>query len=142
MYKHTTAQKHSSVGKYPSTFFALWGIIPDDIKISLTGKQIAALIDLLWAQKQHGENAAYEEFKGALEIEHRVCSAAPKFESFRALKDASGMTLTALSDALGIPYRTLQDWSRGIRIPPAYVLDLIAHRLRSLGYLKEEKQND
>jgi transcriptional regulator with XRE-family HTH domain len=58
--------------------------------------------------------------------------------TFREIKEASGMTLSALSDALGIPYRTLQDWSRGIRIPPAYVIDLIAHRLRSLGYLKED----
>lgn len=43
-----------------------------------------------------------------------------------------------LSDLLGIPYRTLQNWKAGKREAPDYVIKLIAYYLRSEGYLKTD----
>ena len=58
------------------------------------------------------------------------------YTSFKDIKEASGMTLASLAETLGIPPRTISDWHRGIAKPPAYVLNLIVHRLTSLGILK------
>ena len=39
---------------------------------------------------------------------------------------ASAGSQKKLSDMIGIPYRTINNWSRGIGTPPPYVCDLIA----------------
>lgn len=54
--KIVTAQTVSKIGRNQSTFTALWGLIPDSIKDKLTGEQLGQLIDLLYAQKEHGAN--------------------------------------------------------------------------------------
>lgn len=59
--KIVTAQTVSKIGRNKSTFFALWGLIPDSIKDKLTGDQLGQLIDLLYAQKEHGANQMYSE---------------------------------------------------------------------------------
>ncbi len=39
-------------------------------------------------------------------------------------------TMKRLSDELGIPYRTLQNWRGGAAKPAPWVLALLEHRLR------------
>jgi len=34
-------------------------------------------------------------------------------------------TMTKMSNKTGIPYRTIQDWKRGERSPPAWVVRLL-----------------
>lgn len=41
----------------------------------------------------------------------------------------TGLNRREFADYFGIPYRTVQDWERGIRNMPAYVLRLMIYRL-------------
>lgn len=45
------------------------------------------------------------------------------------VRKAAGLTQQALSDLLKIPKRTIEDWDRGVRTPPDYVVALVAYRL-------------
>jgi hypothetical protein len=48
-----------------------------------------------------------------------------------------------MSDLLGIPLRTIEDWDSGRRKPPEYVVSLIIYRLTAEGYdVGGEKEND
>lgn len=47
-------------------------------------------------------------------------------------RKAMGMTQDQMADFLEIPKRTIEDWERGVRTPPIYVVKLIRYRL--LGY--------
>ena len=38
---------------------------------------------------------------------------------------AAGMTIKALADLLGAPYRTVQNWCDGSRVPPVWLQRLI-----------------
>lgn len=51
------------------------------------------------------------------------------------IKASSGFTQRQLSDHLGIPLRTIEDWLSGKRSCPPYVLSLIEFRLRSEGII-------
>lgn len=46
--------------------------------------------------------------------------------SVQCLRHMTGMTRQDFSKAYQIPYRTVTDWERGERVPPPYVLDLLA----------------
>ena len=59
--KMLTAQAVSKIGRNQSTFTAIWGLIPDSFKVKLTGVQLGQLIDLLYAQKEHGADQMYRE---------------------------------------------------------------------------------
>lgn len=48
----------------------------------------------------------------------------------RALRAETGLTQAGFSAYLGIPRRTLQSWEMGERECPAYVIDLIAFRIK------------
>lgn len=48
----------------------------------------------------------------------------------RVIRAGTGLTQAGFSAALGIPRRTLQSWEMGERECPAYVIDLIAYRVR------------
>lgn len=45
---------------------------------------------------------------------------------------AAGLTQQDLSDLLGIPKRTIEDWERGVRQPPDYVERLIVDKIEQL----------
>lgn len=47
----------------------------------------------------------------------------------KSIRMEAGLTQQALSDLLGIPKRTIEDWESGHRTPPAYVIELIRYRL-------------
>lgn len=60
----------------------------------------------------------------------------------RALRAETGLTQAGFSAALGIPRRTIQSWEMGERECPAYVIDLIAYRVRhddSIPHRKDKK---
>lgn len=44
---------------------------------------------------------------------------------------AAGLTQKQMSDAFGIPLRTIESWESGVRNPPEYVKKLIVEKLLS-----------
>ena len=48
---------------------------------------------------------------------------------FNELRKQSGMNLTQFSRFFGIPYRTIQNWERGERKCPEYLIDLMKYKL-------------
>ena len=46
------------------------------------------------------------------------------------IKEASGMNWKEFSTYFQIPYRTVQDWERGNRKMPEYLLRLMEYKLR------------
>lgn len=48
----------------------------------------------------------------------------------RSLRAETGLTQAGFSAALGIPRRTIQSWEMGERECPAYVIALIAYRIK------------
>lgn len=44
-------------------------------------------------------------------------------------RQQTGMNRREFAEFFGIPYRTVQDWERGIRNMPTYVLRLMIYRL-------------
>lgn len=47
------------------------------------------------------------------------------------LRKMTGMNRVEYAEWIGIPYRTIQEWEIGRRIPPNYLLDLIEHKIRT-----------
>lgn len=41
------------------------------------------------------------------------------------LRKSTNMTRAAFSKKYNIPYRTVQDWESGNRVPPVYVVELL-----------------
>lgn len=52
------------------------------------------------------------------------------------LREAAGVSRRAFSEYFNIPYRTVQDWELGARVPPEYVIDLIQYKLHTEGLIK------
>lgn len=50
--------------------------------------------------------------------------------TFRQMLDAYSLTLASASKRFGIPYRTVQNWASGERVPPDYVLRMMDIILR------------
>lgn len=48
-------------------------------------------------------------------------------DSLSDIRAKVGMTQESFAAWVGIPYRTYQNWENGTRVPPAYVVKLIAH---------------
>ena len=56
----------------------------------------------------------------------------------RDIRDKSGMPITVFCKWLGIPLRTMEQWERGDRAMPEYVLRLIAYKVameKQLGHI-------
>ena len=51
-------------------------------------------------------------------------------ETILEIRQATGLNRKQFSDALRIPYRTVEDWEKGARACPAYVAELIACRVQ------------
>lgn len=47
----------------------------------------------------------------------------------RELRDKTGLSARAFGEKYGIPMRTVQDWERGVRTAPEYVIDMLAHEI-------------
>ncbi len=52
-------------------------------------------------------------------------------DDLREIRVKVGMTQEAFADWVGVPYRTYQNWENGTRVPPAYVVKLIAHYVQT-----------
>jgi DNA-binding transcriptional regulator YiaG len=50
---------------------------------------------------------------------------------FIAIRSQSGMNRKEFAQWLGVPYRTMQDWERGVSQVPDYVLRLVAYKVNS-----------
>ena len=46
-------------------------------------------------------------------------------EQVKTIRAKSGLTQSAFADRFEIPLRTLEDWERGTRQPPIYVLQML-----------------
>lgn len=47
-------------------------------------------------------------------------------EELKALREKSGLSQQKFADKYGIPFRTFQDWELGNRVPPEYVIEMLA----------------
>lgn len=52
--------------------------------------------------------------------------------TIREARQAAGLTQQGVTDALGIPRRTLQDWEAGKRTPPGWAEALVIAKLEKL----------
>ena len=52
-------------------------------------------------------------------------------ERFTQLREQTGMNRKEFAEYLDIPYRTMQDWERGVRTMPSYVFALIEYKVRN-----------
>lgn len=58
--------------------------------------------------------------------------------TIRDARKAAGLSQQGVTDALGIPKRTLQDWEAGKRTPPGWAENLIVRELQRIA--KEDRQ--
>lgn len=56
-------------------------------------------------------------------------------KNFAELVRATGRKMTWLSEYLGVPYRTIQDWKSGARNCPAYAFKLMIRTMREDGII-------
>ena len=59
----------------------------------------------------------------------------------KALKSASGMTNSQMSEFSGIPVRTLENWLSKKRTPPDYVVSLLCYKMVHEGMVKGGDNN-
>lgn len=45
--------------------------------------------------------------------------------TIKEIAAAAGMSCRKLAERFGIPYRTMEDWSAGKRLPPDYVINMM-----------------
>ena len=60
------------------------------------------------------------------------------FGEVKLMRQETGMTQEEFGKYLGIPGRTIQDWEREVRTPPAYVVRLMAYKLRAEGLIAKD----
>lgn len=58
-------------------------------------------------------------------------------EVLKAAKKAAGLTQAQMSELMEIPKRTIEDWERGIYIPPEYVQRFVLKELEKIASKKE-----
>lgn len=49
--------------------------------------------------------------------------------NLKQARQQAGLTQAQMSEQLGIPKRTIEDWERGISTPPKYVEQLVIEKL-------------
>lgn len=54
--------------------------------------------------------------------------------AIRDARKAAGLSQQGVTDALGIPRRTLQDWEAGRRKPPAWAETLVVEKLERIAH--------
>lgn len=59
--------------------------------------------------------------------------------TIRDARKAAGLSQQGVTDALGIPKRTLQDWEAGKRTPPGWAEALVVEKLEKLA--QDNKKN-
>ena len=59
--------------------------------------------------------------------------------TIREARQAAGLSQQGVTDTLGIPKRTLQDWEAGKRTPPGWAAALVIEKLEKLA--QDNKKN-
>lgn len=49
------------------------------------------------------------------------------------IRELTGLDLAKFSRRYNIPYRTLQNWEKGVRKAPQYVVELLEYRIKHEG---------
>lgn len=68
-------------------------------------------------------------------------------DQIKSMRAETGMSQAKFCEYFGIPRRTLEEWERGSRKPPEYLVRLLAYRLSVEGLIEkgdgydEEKEN-
>lgn len=52
-------------------------------------------------------------------------------DQIKELRSLTGLSQVRFAATYGIPRRTLEDWERGISVPPDYVVDLLYFRVEA-----------
>ena len=73
-----------------------------------------------------GMNIEVDKYEDEKIRERRIMAYA-----FKMVRKESGMNRKDFAEWLGIPYRTMQDWERGVSEVPDYVLNLIAYKVKN-----------
>lgn len=55
-----------------------------------------------------------------------------QMSTIRDARKAAGLSQQGVTDALGIPRRTLQDWESGKRTPPGWAAALVVEKLEQI----------
>ena len=53
-------------------------------------------------------------------------------KTIKEARQAAGLTQQGVTDTLGIPKRTLQDWESGKRTPPGWAEALVVEKLKRI----------
>ena len=61
--------------------------------------------------------------------------------AIRDARKAAGLSQQGVTDALGIPRRTLQDWEAGRRTPPGWAEALVIAKLEKIAQDKKNSEN-
>ena len=59
-------------------------------------------------------------------------------KQIKKMRKDSSMTQKAFAEYFEVPRRTLEDWERGIRKPPEYLVRLMAYKLRMEGLIGKD----
>ena len=62
--------------------------------------------------------------------------------AIREARQAAGLSQQGVTDALGIPKRTLQDWETGKRTPPGWAAALVIEKLEKLAQDNQDNQDN
>lgn len=52
--------------------------------------------------------------------------------TIKEIRDTTGLTQIGFAELLGIPIRTIQNWEKGYRNPPDYIVELINFKIKRL----------
>ena len=63
-------------------------------------------------------------------------------QKLKEAKKAAGMTQQKIADRMLIPKRTIEDWERGISVPPAYVQRFVLNELRAIADERTVEKSD
>lgn len=60
-------------------------------------------------------------------------------KTIQDIRKSTGLNRRNFCDALHIPYRTVEDWEKGVRNCPEYVTELIEYRVQNDPLFKKEE---
>lgn len=52
--------------------------------------------------------------------------------NIKEARKSAGLTQLQMSQVMGIPRRTIEDWERGVKTPPEYVERLVVEKLLNI----------
>ena len=58
-------------------------------------------------------------------------------EAIKVIRRATDLTQKAFAEKYGIPVRTLENWERGVNVPPPYLVGLLWRVVFQLDYAAE-----